>query len=133
MMRKLKHELNSALLLITHDLGVVASICDIIGVMYAGEIVEFGTLEDIFDPDKKHHPYTVGLFGAIPNLKVKTARLSPIQGMRPDPTELPEGCKFNPRCPNCKPECCQGEVPHYQDGEHQIKCWMFADAEKQGE
>ena len=129
MMRKLKRDLNSSLLLITHDLGVVASICDIIGIMYAGEIVEFGTLEDIFDPAKKHHPYTVGLFGSIPNLTEDTDRLQPIPGLMPDPTNLPQGCNFGPRCPYYDPERCGGEIPVAQKDQHQIKCVRFQDAD----
>ena len=129
MMRKLKQDLNSSLLLITHDLGVVASICDIIGIMYAGEIVEFGTLEDIFDPAKKHHPYTVGLFGSIPNLTEDTDRLQPIPGLMPDPTNLPQGCNFGPRCPYYDPERCGGEIPVAQKDQHQIKCVRFQDAD----
>ena len=128
MMRKLKRELNSALLLITHDLGVVASICDIIGIMYAGEIVEFGTMEDVFDPEKNHHPYTVGLFGSIPNLAADTDRLAPIPGLMPDPTALPEGCNFGPRCPYYDPERCGGDIPVAKKGQHQIKCVRFRDA-----
>ncbi len=140
MMRKLKRELHSALLLITHDLGVVASICDIIGIMYAGEIVEFGTLEDIFDPEKKHHPYTVGLFGSIPNLTTEAKRLSPIPGLMPDPTDLPAGCCFGPRCPHYDPARCGStdhaenadarmEIPVAQKGQHQIRCVMYTDAD----
>ena len=140
MMRRLKHELHSALLLITHDLGVVASICDIIGIMYAGEIVEFGTLEDIFDPEKKHHPYTVGLFGSIPNLTMDAERLSPIPGLMPDPTDLPAGCSFGPRCPHYDPARCGStdpvgsagtptEIPIARKGQHQIRCVLYADAD----
>ena len=140
MMRRLKRELHSALLLITHDLGVVASICDIIGIMYAGEIVEFGTLEDIFDPEKKHHPYTVGLFGSIPNLTMNAERLSPIPGLMPDPTDLPAGCSFGPRCPHYDPARCGStdpvgsagtptEIPIARKGQHQIRCVLYADAE----
>ena len=140
MMRKLKRELHSALLLITHDLGVVASICDIIGIMYAGEIVEFGTLEDIFDPEKKHHPYTVGLFGSIPNLTTEAKRLSPIPGLMPDPTDLPAGCCFGPRCPHYDPARCGStdhaenadarmEIPVARKGQHQIRCVMYTDAD----
>lgn len=140
MMRRLKRELHSALLLITHDLGVVASICDIIGIMYAGEIVEFGTLEDIFDPEKKHHPYTVGLFGSIPNLTMNAERLSPIPGLMPDPTDLPAGCSFGPRCPHYDPARCGStdpvgsagtptEIPIARKGQHQIRCVLYADAD----
>ena len=101
MMRGLQKELNSSVLLITHDLGVVASFCDNVAIMYGGEIVEYGTLEDVFDKQKAHHPYAVGLFGSIPNIHEKTSRLKPITGLMPHPTDLPNGCKFHPRCPDC--------------------------------
>lgn len=84
--------------------GVVAETCDKVAVMYAGEIVEYGSLKDIFSGEK-HHPYTVGLFQAIPNLDVKTDRLQPIDGLMPDPAALPPGCKFSPRCPHCTEQC----------------------------
>ena len=112
-------------LLITHDLGVVASICDYVAIMYAGEIVEYGTLEDIFDPQKKHHPYTEGLFRSIPNIHVESRRLQPIDGLMPEPTDLPYGCKFNPRCPHCTEACRQGEIAVVQAGTHQIKCSLY--------
>lgn len=111
MMQELKDNLDSSILLITHDLGVVAAFCDRVAIMYAGEIVEQGTLEDIFDTERPHHPYTIGLFGSIPNLEVKTDRLHPIDGLMPDPTDLPEGCKFNPRCPKSCAQCQSGPVP----------------------
>ena len=125
MMRRLRRELDSSMLLITHDLGVVASICDYVAIMYAGEIVEYGTLEDIFDPQKKHHPYTEGLFRSIPNIHVESRRLQPIDGLMPEPTDLPDGCKFNPRCPHCTEACRQGEIAVVQAGTHQIKCSLY--------
>lgn len=127
MMQDLKKELNSSILLITHDLGVVASFCDHVAIMYAGEIVEYGTLEEIFDPERKHHPYTLGLFGSIPNLTETTDRLNPISGLMPDPTNLPGGCKFHPRCPNCTGQC-ESECPGvYSRGEHRIMCHLAAE------
>ncbi len=132
MMQKLKEQLNSALILITHDLGVVASICDIVGIMYAGELVEFGTLEDVFDASLPHHPYTVGLFGSIPNLTEKTQRLSPIDGLMPDPTNLPTGCKFHDRCASCTQRCVDGEIPVVTNGTHKIKCILMQDMAEEG-
>ncbi|MCD7738982.1 MAG: ABC transporter ATP-binding protein [Lachnospiraceae bacterium] len=124
MMKNLQKELGSAVILITHDLGLVANFCDDVAIMYAGEIVEYGTLEDVFDRTKRHHPYTDGLFGAIPNLTVKTDRLTPIAGMTPNPAELPEGCKFHPRCPRCMEKCESGEVPvSVRDG-HRMQCHL---------
>ena len=132
MMQELKDNLDSSILLITHDLGVVAAFCDRVAIMYAGEIVEQGTLEDIFDTERPHHPYTIGLFGSIPNLEVKTDRLHPIDGLMPDPTALPEGCKFNPRCPKSCAQCQSGPVPVWEDGSHSIMCHLLARKEGEG-
>ena len=100
MMMELKKKLNTSMILITHDLGVVAETCDKVAVIYAGKIVEYGSKEDIF----RHptHPYTLGLFGSLPKLDDDSKRLSPIHGLPPDPTNLPEGCAFHPRCPLTK-------------------------------
>ena len=108
MIGELKEKLETSMLLITHDLGVVAQTCDKVAIMYAGEIIEYGSVEDIFG-DRPHHPYTVGLFGSIPDLTVDTDRLKPIAGLMPDPTDLPEGCKFHPRCPHAT-EACRSQV-----------------------
>ena len=104
----LQKELHTAMILITHDLGVVAGVCDKVAVVYAGEILESGTKEEIFDHPK--HPYTKGLFGALPDLSKKVSRLSPIDGLPPDPTNLPPGCPFAPRCPKATDECRQGAI-----------------------
>ena len=103
MMTELKTKMDSSMLLITHDLGVVAETCDKVAVMYAGEIVEFGSLEHIFD--ETAHPYTKGLFHSLPSLDRKERRLKPIAGLMPDPARLPEGCKFHPRCPFAEERC----------------------------
>jgi len=124
MMNDLKRKLNTAIVLITHDLGVVAEFCDYVAIMYAGEIVESGTAEDIYT-SKKHHPYTTGLFNSIPNLETETRRLSPIEGLMPDPAQLPGGCSFHPRCPS-RLERCKLQSPEYCGGEHKIKCHIFA-------
>ena len=121
LMENLKNELGTSMIMITHDLGVVAETCDKVAVMYAGEIVEYGTARDIFDPGD-HHPYTVGLFNAIPNLDEKTDRLHPIDGLMPDPTNLPAGCKFSPRCPYCTEECVNGTPYTYEEDGHRIFC-----------
>jgi len=122
MMQELRDTLNSSILMITHDLGIVASFCDKVAIMYAGEIVEYGALEEIFDRGGLHHPYTEGLFNAIPNLRVKTPRLNPIQGMTPDPTDLPKGCRFHPRCPYATERCAREAPKVYARGGHQIMC-----------
>jgi len=124
MINNLKQRLNTSMIMITHDLGIVAQTCDDVCVMYAGEVIEIGTADDIFNADK-HHPYTVGLFGSIPNLTVDTPRLSPIDGLMPDPTDLPVGCKFSPRCPKCMDICTQAEPDYYVEGSHKIRCHLF--------
>ena len=106
LMQNLKSRLNTSTILITHDLGVVAETCDRVAIMYAGEIIEIGTVEDIFE-GQTHHPYTEGLFGSIPDLEKKERRLHPIEGMMPDPADLPEGCKFHDRCPKAEARCTQ--------------------------
>lgn len=108
LMQKLNQENNTTTILITHDLGVVAEMCDEVVIVYAGEIVESGSLEDIFE--NPTHPYTIGLFGALPDLNSDVEWLSPIDGLPPDPTDLPKGCKFNPRCPQVCDQCRTQEV-----------------------
>lgn len=125
MMSDLKTRLNTSMILITHDLGVVAEICDHVAVMYAGQIIENGTAEDIYETDK-HHPYTVGLFGSIPDIESKAKRLTPIDGLMPDPSDLPKGCNFSPRCPKCMDICREKEPPTIRISDtHTIKCHLF--------
>ena len=124
MMNELKDKLGTSMIMITHDLGIVAETCDKVAVMYAGEIVESGTVEDIFCGDK-HHPYTEGLFGSIPRLDMETDRLKPIAGMIADPSNLPSGCKFHPRCPYAE-SCCSEEAPGvWTENGHSILCRRF--------
>jgi peptide/nickel transport system ATP-binding protein len=108
MINKLKAEQNTSMILITHDLGIVAEVCDMVGVVYAGQIIEVGTKVEIFDYPS--HPYTRGLFGSIPKLHGNEKRLHPVPGMPPNPTDLPKGCHFNPRCPYATEECRAGEI-----------------------
>lgn len=124
LMRGLKEKLQTAMILVTHDLGVVAQTCDHVAIMYAGEVIETGTVADIFDGED-HHPYTVGLFGSIPDLTVETDRLTPIEGLMPDPANLPKGCKFNPRCPKCMDICKTEEPKIYEKDGHMIRCHLF--------
>ncbi len=112
LIREAKEKSGSSMLLITHDLGVVAETCDKVAIMYAGEIVEYGSLEDIFD--RMAHPYTKGLFDSLPSLDRVDHRLKPIRGLMPDPTDLPEGCSFQPRCPYAT-EQCKGEAPALEE------------------
>lgn len=121
MMNQLKQELDTSVLLITHDLGVVAEMCDKVAVVYAGEIVEMGTAEQVFDHTA--HPYTKGLFQSLPSLDSTEKRLKPIKGMMSDPTELPTGCKFYERCPYASEECRVDGMEVQELGEgHCILC-----------
>lgn len=121
LMSDLKNKLKTAMILITHDLGVVAQVCDKVAIMYAGEIVEYGSLEDVFENPK--HPYTLGLFGSIPSLDEEKTRLIPIKGLMPDPTDLPDGCNFNPRCPHYEEICSKQEPKGTEISKgHNIKC-----------
>jgi peptide/nickel transport system ATP-binding protein len=106
MIKELQKKYNTAMILITHDLGVIAESCDDVAVIYAGEIVESGSKVDLFDHPT--HPYTIGLFESLPDLNDDSEYLKPIAGMPPDPRNLPSGCKFNPRCPYAT-EACRGE------------------------
>ncbi|MDR1510493.1 MAG: ABC transporter ATP-binding protein [Synergistaceae bacterium] len=126
LMRDLKGKLGTSMIMITHDLGVVAEICDRVAIMYAGEIVEQGSARDIFESER-HHPYTEGLFGAIPGLRAPSRRLASIDGLMPDPANLPDGCKFAERCRYREAACGQAP-PVTVAGEHAIACLRFAGA-----
>jgi len=123
MINQLKKELGTSVILITHDLGIVAEVCDRVAVVYAGEIVEAGWCEDIFD--HASHPYTEGLFNSIPDIDGDVERLNPIQGLPPNPSDLPQGCKFHPRCSYVS-ECCRtGHVPYQEISPgHFVRCHL---------
>ena len=123
MIKNLKEKFNTALLLITHDLGIVAHNCDYVAIIYAGQVVEYGTIQDIFRDFR--HPYTEDLFGSIPSLTVDVDRLNPIEGLMPDPMSLPSGCVFHERCKYATEYCAQ----HAPDvtcvgGEHTVRCFI---------
>jgi peptide/nickel transport system ATP-binding protein len=130
MIQELKKKNNTAMLLITHDLGVVAENCDRVAVIYAGEIVEYGNLEQIFE--KTAHPYTEGLFDSLPSLDKMVDRLKPIPGMMPDPANLPEGCKFHSRCKYAT-DVCKSIHPEMKDlGEgHQVRCHNYQERKEE--
>jgi len=123
LMDKLKEEFSAAVLLITHDLGVIAETCKNVGVMYAGKIVEYGSVEDIFE--NPLHPYTVGLNRAIPRLDVDTEKLQIIEGNVPDLIDMPSGCKFHPRCPYAMDICREKEPPlKEREKNHFARCYL---------
>ena len=124
MMRDLKDKMDTAMILITHDLGVVANNCDSVAIMYAGEIIEYGTVEDIFEGAERH-PYTIGLFNSSPDRSKKTRRLSPIEGLMPDPSNLPTGCSFHDRCPHCTQKCKDEKPVQTVNGTHMVRCHLY--------
>ncbi len=122
-MKELKMRRNLSMLLITHDLGIVAEICDMVSIIYAGRIVEHGTLVDIFDYTR--HPYTKGLFNSLPNMKDRTAKLKPIRGLMPDPNNLPSGCIFCSRCDYAMPICSSVYPDYYNINGHVVACHLY--------
>ena len=124
LMMELKDKLGMAIIMITHDLGVVASMCDRIAVMYAGRIIEYGTTDDIFY--RPHHMYTKGLIRSIPRLDTKEhERLVPIEGTPVDLLNPPAGCPFAPRCESCMKICLREMPPVTQfDDVHYTQCWL---------
>ena len=131
MISELKAKLGTSMILITHDMGVVASCCDDVAIVYAGQIVEYGTLEQVFDHPS--HPYTQGLFRAIPSMNVDQEYLEPIEGLPPDPTHLPEGCCFSPRCKYASEACKKGSMPVIAtDDGHVCRCCRYELVKKDG-
>ena len=124
MMKELKVKYNTSMLMITHDLGIVAEICDTVSVIYGGRVVEHGSLDDVFNNTR--HPYTEGLFRSLPNLDNRSEKLKPIKGLMPDPTNLPEGCTFYPRCDYAM-EICKTVKPKkvYRNDEHYVECHLY--------
>ena len=124
MMRNLRDKYNMAMLMITHDLGIVAEMCDSVSVIYAGRVVEHGTLRDVFKNTR--HPYTEGLFNSLPDMENPQAELKPIPGLMPDPTVRPAGCPFAPRCKYATEKCSQEKPPRlYANEEHYVECHLY--------
>lgn len=129
LIKELKEKLGTSMILITHDLGIVAEICDKVAIMYAGQVVEYAGVEKIYE--NPCHPYTIGLFHSIPKLDTEEEWLEEIHGLPPEPTERIEGCSFGPRCPNCM-EICKHKKPGitYIDGEHYVRCFLYENQEE---
>ena len=124
LMRELKQKKDTSMIMITHDLGIVAETCDRVAVMYAGKIIEEGNLDEVFNHTL--HPYTEGLFNSLPNIKNRRSKLEPIRGLMPDPTNLPRGCAFAPRC-NYATDACRERRPELVSfgGTHKAACLAY--------
>lgn len=120
LMVELKQKFDMSLLMITHNLGIVAEVCDYVAVMYAGEIIEYGLVNKVYN--NPLHFYTKGLFGSLPDLESKISRLKPIKGTMPDPKNLPQGCKFYPRCSAARQECLEEPKLEKVDDNHYTSC-----------
>lgn len=129
LIRDLNKTMNTSVLFITHDLGVISELCDTVIVMYTGHIVEQAPVRDLFKDPK--HPYTIGLLSAIPKITKDRPPLSTIEGIVPNPTERIDGCSFWPRCPHATEKCRQAEPPvvHISE-ERQVRCWLYADTDE---
>ena len=129
LIRDLNKSMNTSVLFITHDLGVISELCDTVIVMYTGHIVEQAPVRDLFKDPK--HPYTIGLLSAIPRITKDRPPLSTIEGMVPNPTERIEGCSFWPRCPHATEKCRKAEPPvvHISE-ERQVRCWLYTDTDE---
>jgi len=126
LMKDLINRRQMSMLLITHDLGVVAEVCDDVAVMYAGRIVEIGSADEVFNSTA--HPYTEGLFDSLPNLRERGEELIPIKGLMPDPMNLPEGCSFAPRCAYATEACTKGTPGlRHMGGTHYVACDAYCD------
>ena len=124
LMKDLKKQYEMSMIMITHDLGIVAEVCDYVAVMYAGSIVEYGDKRHIFTNAK--HPYTIGLFGCIPDLTIEQEELIPIKGMTPDPSKKPAGCPFAPRCDYATEQCFKEHPGNYEvEPGHWVRCLQY--------
>jgi peptide/nickel transport system ATP-binding protein len=125
LMNDLKDELDTSMIMITHDLGVVAEICDKVAVMYAGEILEQGTLEQVFGSPL--HPYTKALFKCTPDIEAEESAINPIEGLMPDPINLPKGCCFEPRCPRAMPICKKVKPKVTDKNGQKVICHLYSE------
>ena len=130
LMNKLKNETGTSIMLITHDLGVVAQVADNVNVMYAGKVVETAPVEELFSNPK--HPYTVGLMNSMPSLAEEGKRLNTIEGSVPNPLYLPKGCYFADRCPFVSERCKQGQPTDTKvKSRHHVWCFKVEEEMKQ--
>ena len=123
MVRDLQDELGMAMLMITHDLGVVAKVCDRVAVMYAGQVVEYGSIEELYDTPR--HPYTQGLLRSIPHPEISVAKLAGIPGHLPNLLDPPAGCRFQDRCAEVMPVCKTTPASVSVGGSHTVACHLI--------
>lgn len=129
LMKDLKEKYKTSMIMITHDLGIVAEICDKVAIMYAGSVVENADTKSLYT--KPMHPYTVGLFNSIPDLDVEQEELKVIKGLTPDPTNLPSGCPFHPRCPKAMQECSVSKPQNVEvEPGHFVSCFLYKEKNK---
>ena len=129
LLKKMQREYNTSLLMITHNLGIISELCERVAVMYAGRIIEYGKAKEVFK--NPIHPYTKGLLGALPTLNDQKERLTAIPGRMANPQNLPNGCRFHPRCQNCT-ETCKKAMPHMcmVREAHFVECFLAEECEK---
>lgn len=125
LIKELQEEIGMSVIMITHDLGVIAETCDYVAVMYCGQIVEYADVETLFDNPK--HPYTVGLLNSLPRHDMDQDELIPIKGSVPAPDEMPAGCRFAPRCPHASNICSQPPALETQEDGNDVRCWIYTD------
>ena len=125
LIKELQEEIGMSVIMITHDLGVIAETCDYVAVMYCGQIVEYADVESLFDNPK--HPYTVGLLNSLPRHDMDQDELIPIKGSVPAPDEMPAGCRFAPRCPHASNICSQPPALETQEDGNDVRCWIYTD------
>ena len=129
LMRNLKTEFRTSMIMITHDLGIVADICDKVAIIYAGNIVEYAEKRELYKNPK--HPYTIGLFNSLPDINKEAESLKPIKGLMPDPRNLPAGCPFHPRCDMAKSECSTETPQNVAINEnHSVRCLLYNNSAK---
>lgn len=125
LLKKLKREMGLSIILITHDLGLISEIADKVAIMYAGRIVEFGSIDEVYDSPK--HPYTDKLLKTVPRLKGRKRKLQFIPGSPPDLSNLPEGCRFSPRCQRVMDICLKQDPPTIIKDSQKVACWLYTD------
>lgn len=131
LLQKINKEMGIAMLLLTHDIAVVAKYADYMGVMYGGKLMEYGTVEEVFE--HRYHPYTNGLIESTPSLLKDVSHLKPIEGMPPNLLDRPKGCCFHPRCSRCMEHCKEKEPEMMKMGNHLVKCFLFEEGQHESD